>query len=119
MVIQQGEVYWVELGNPLGSEPGFRRPCVVIQNDVANASRIRTVIVCPLTSNLQRAIAPGNVLLDAGAANLDRASVVNVSQVLSLDKSRLEERIGHLSPQHLRRILDGLRLLTEPRQVDL
>ncbi|NEQ99777.1 MAG: type II toxin-antitoxin system PemK/MazF family toxin [Cyanothece sp. SIO2G6] len=114
MVIQQGEVYWVDLGDPIGSAPGLRHPHVVIQNDAFNTSQIQTVVVCALTSNLKRASAPGNVLLDLGEANLPKQSVVNISQVFTVDKSQLDEKIGVLSPERLRQVLDGIYLLLEP-----
>lgn len=117
-MILQGDVYWVELEPPSGSEPGCCHPHVVIQNDLFNRSRIGTVIVCALTSNLKRAAMPGNVLLDPGEAHLPKQSVVNVSQVVTVDKSQLGERIGRLSPHRVREILDGLRLLTEPTELD-
>jgi len=115
-VIRQGDIYWVDLGTPTGSAPGYRHPCVVIQNDLFNRSRIHTVVVCALTSNLKRAQAPGNVLLNVGEANLPKRSVVNVSQILTVDKSQLGERIGRLSAQRVRQILDGIRLVLEPRE---
>lgn len=117
MVINQGDVVWIDLGEPSGSEPGYRRPYVVIQNNVFNYSRISTVVVCALTSNLRRAQAPGNVLLDKGEANLPKQSVVNISQIFTVDKRDLGEKIGTLSRQRVRQILDGLRLLTEPRDI--
>ncbi|MCL6641710.1 MAG: type II toxin-antitoxin system PemK/MazF family toxin [Candidatus Bipolaricaulota bacterium] len=116
MVIRQGDIYWVDLGAPTGSAPGYRHPCVVVQNDLFNRSRINTVVVCALTSNLKRAKAPGNVLLDPGEANLPKRSVVTVSQILTVDKSQLGERIGRLSAQRVRQILDGIRLVLEPRE---
>jgi len=116
-VIYQGDVYWVDLGEPRGSAPGYRHPHVVIQNNLFNRSRINTVVVCVITSNLKRAAAPGNVLLEKGEANLPKPSVVNVSQVFTVDKTDLVERIGSLSPQRVRQILGGLRLLTEPRDI--
>lgn len=115
-MIRQGEVYWVDLSEPVGSGPGYRHPHVVIQNDLFNMSRINTVVVCVLTSNLKRAQAPGNVLLRAGEAGLPKASVVNVSQLFTVDKSRLRERIGRLSPERLRTVLDGIALLLLPRE---
>jgi mRNA interferase MazF len=117
VVIHQGDVYWVDLGEPRGSAPGYRHPHVVIQNNLFNRSRINTVVVCVITSNLKRAAAPGNVLLEKGEANLPKPSVVNVSQIFTVDKTDLVERIGSLSPQRVRQILDGLRLLTEPRDI--
>ena len=91
MVIHQGDVYWINLGTPKGAEPGYRHPYVVIQNDVFNCSRISTVVVCALTSNLKRAESPGNVLLEKGEANLTKQSVVNITQIFTIDKSRLVE----------------------------
>lgn len=114
MVIRQGDIYWVELDEPAGSGPGYRHPYVVVQNDVFNASRMRTTIVCALTSNLKRAEAPGNVLLAKGEGNLPRQSVVLVSQLLSVDKSQLIEYIGALTGRRVREIVEGVRLLTEP-----
>jgi len=89
MVINQGDVYWVGLGEPSGSGPGYRHPHVVIQNNVFNRSRINTVVVCVLTSDLKRARAPGNILLEKGEANLPKQSVVNVSQMFTVDKEDL------------------------------
>ena len=117
MVILQGDVFWLDLGLPQGSEPGFRRPFVVVQNDVFNASRIQTTVLCALTSNLDRAKAPGNVLLHRGEANLPRPSVVNVSQVVTFDKSALKEKIGTLTRQRVMEIVAGLRLVLEPRDI--
>jgi mRNA interferase MazF len=111
MVIQQGDIYWVDLDEPIGSSPGFRHPHVVIQNNDFNRSKIRTVVVCALTSNLKRASAPGNVLLEPGEANLPKQSVVNISQVFTVGKSQLVEKIGSLSSRRIRQILDGLQLL--------
>jgi mRNA interferase MazF len=118
MVIQQGDVFWVDLGEPVGSAPGYRHPHVVIQNNLFNQSRIHTVVVCALTSNLKRAGAPGNVLLQEGDAGLPKRSVVVVSQIFTIDKTQLDEYIGTLSAKRVRQILDGIRLLTEPREVE-
>ena len=118
MVINQGDIYWVELDEPAGSEPGYTHPYVVIQNNIFNHSRLNTVLVCALTSNLKRANAPGNVLLDEGEANLSKRSVVVVSQVLTVDKVQLGEFIGALSNSRIRQILEGLHLLTDPREVE-
>ena len=115
MVINQGDVYWIDLVEPIGSEPGHRHPYVVIQNNMFNHSRINTVVFCAVTSNLKRAKSPGNVLLENDEANLPKQSVVNVTQVLTVDKSTLIEWIGMLSEKRVRQILDGVRLLTEPR----
>jgi mRNA interferase MazF len=117
MVITQGDVFWLDTGAPSGSGPGFRRPHVVVQNNVFNASRIQTTVLCAVTSNLARAKAPGNLLLRKGEANLPRPSVVNVSQVVTVDKSALREKIGTLSRQRVREIVLGLRLVFEPREL--
>jgi mRNA interferase MazF len=116
MVIQQGDVFFLNLGQPRGSEPAYRHPHVIVQNNVFNMSRIATTVVCAITSNLKRAEAPGNVLLAEGEGNLRKPSVVNISQILTVDKSALVERIGRLPSNRVRQILDGLALLLEPRE---
>ena len=116
MVIKQGDIYWIDLGEPIGSEPAYLRPYVVIQNDLFNRSQIRTVIVCALTSNLRRAKAIGNILLELGEANLDKQSVVNVSQIFTVDKALLTDKIGTLSKERIRQILAGLAIVTEPEE---
>jgi len=118
MVINQGEVYWIDLDAPRGSEPGYRHPHVVVQNNLFNHSQVRTVVVCPLTSNLKRANAPGNVLLEKREAGLSKQSVVNVSQIFTVDKSQLSDYIGTLSSKRIRQTLDGIKLVLEPRDVD-
>ena len=118
MVINQGDIYWIELSEPSGSAPGYVHPHVVIQNNVFNLSRMNTVIVCALTSNLQRTEAPGNVLLDEGEADLPKQSVVVVSQIFTVDKSDLGEYIGKLSKRRVRQILDGIKIVTEPCELD-
>ena len=117
MVISQGDIYWVELGEPSGSEPGYRHPHVVVQNNLFNRSQIRTVVVCALTSNLKRANAPGNELLDANEGNLSKRSVVNISQVFTVDRDQLDEVIGALSPTRVREIISGINLLLQPRDL--
>ena len=118
MVIHQGDIYWVELEEPAGSEPGYSHPHVVIQNNVFNRSRINSVIVCALTSNIKRASTPGYVLLEVAEANLPKQSVVIVSQVFTIAKTQLGEYIGTLSRQRTSQILEGIQLLTEPRDVE-
>ena len=118
MVINQGEIYWVELDEPTGSEPGYSHPHIVVQNNVFNASKINTVIVCALTSNIKRAQAPGNVLLEQGEGDLPKQSVVLVSQIFTVDKSQLGEFIGKVSENRVRQILEGIYLLTEPRNLE-
>ena len=108
MVISRGEIWWADLGIPVGSAPGYRRPVVVVQADALNRSRIATVVCVPLTSNLTWAEAPGNVLLPAQTTNLSKDSVANASQVLTLDKSLLIERVGKLPQAKLELILLGL-----------
>lgn len=118
MVINQGDLLWIDLDVPSGSSPGYRHPHVVVQNNLFNRSRINTVVVCALTSNLKRADAPGNVLLSEGEANLSKQSVVNVSQIFTVDKKDLVEKIGTLSSRRMREILDGIHLLLEPRETE-
>lgn len=108
MVISQGDVWWADLGEPIGSEPGFRRPVIVVQGDSFNRSALRTVVAVPLTSNLRWAEAPGNVRLSARATGLSRESVANVSQLVALDKSILVERVGRLSSAKLELVLAGI-----------
>ncbi len=105
----RGEIWWANLPDPVGSEPGYRRPVLVVQDDTFNQSRISTVIVVIITSNIQLAEAPGNVLLPKGATGLSRDSAANVSQIFTIDKTFLTERIGSL-PDYLQEEIDeGLR----------
>jgi mRNA interferase MazF len=115
MVINQGDLYWVDLGEPRGSEPGFRHPFVVIQNDAFNKSKINTVVVCALSSNVKLSQAPGNVLLKKGEENLPKTSVVNVSQVMTVNKDELGLKIGQLSKKRMEEIIDGFQFLLKPR----
>jgi mRNA interferase MazF len=108
VVIAQGEVWWADVGDPAGSEPGYRRPVVVVQGDAFNASSLRTVVCVVLTSNTRWADAPGNVLLTAKAAGLPKPSVANVSQVVTLDRTALTERAGRLSASNLELVLAGI-----------
>ena len=117
MVINQGDIYWIDLDEPSGSEPGYRHPHVIIQNNLFNRSRINTVVVCALSSNLKRANVPGNVLLEPGEAGLSKQSIILVSQIFSVDKMQLNEYIGTLSSRRIRQILDGIRLVIEPREI--
>ena len=107
--MNRGDLFWLEPDETRGSIPGQAHPHVVIQDDVFNRSRIHTVVVCALTTNLNRATEPGNVLLDSGEGDLPKQSVVIVSQVSSIDKSKLGEPIGTLSAERVDQILDGLR----------
>lgn len=115
MVIRQGEIYWINLGDPTGSASGCKHPHVIIQNNVFNQSRINTVVVCVITSNLKRATAPGNILLAEGEGNLPRQGVVNVSQIFTVDKGDLEGKIGTLSKKRVEEVLAGVRMVLEPR----
>jgi mRNA interferase MazF len=117
MVIKQGEIYWVDLGEPSGSEPGYRHPHIVVQNNLFNLSNINTVVVCSLTSNLKRAVSPGNIILKKGEANLPKKSVVNITQIYTVNKTDLVERIGMVTKNRILEILQGIKLLTEPREV--
>lgn len=117
MVINQGDVFWINLGEPSGSEPGYIHPFVVIQNNIFNKSRINTVVVCLVTSNLKRAQSPGNVLLSPNEANLPEQSVVNISQIYTVDKKDLVEKIGTLNSEIIQKIIEGLGLLLEPRDI--
>ena len=117
MVIKQGEIYWVDLGEPSGSGPGYRHPHIVIQNNLFNSSNINTVVMCALTSNLKRGLSPGNVVLKKGEANLPKKSVINITQIYTVDKNDLFEKIGKVNSEKLKEILLGLQLLTEPREL--
>ena len=108
MVIAQGDVWWADLGRPVGSGPGFRRPVVVVQGDAFNRSRIATVVCVPLTSNLQLAEAPGNVALSRADTGLPKDSAANVSQPVTLDRSVLAERVGKLPEAKLDLVLWGI-----------
>jgi len=109
--IQRGEIWWADLPVPRRSEPGYRRPVLVVQADSFNRSRIQTAIVAAISSNFELAEAPGNVLLPARTAGLPRDSVVNVSQLLTLDRGFLTERTGTLPPRLQRSVDDGLRMV--------
>ncbi len=111
--IQRGEIWWADLPEPRRSEPGYRRPVLVVQADSFNRSRIQTAIVAAITSNIELAEAPGNVLLPARSAGLPRDSVVNVSQILTLDRRFLTEHAGTLSPRLQRSVDDGLRTVLQ------
>ena len=111
--MERGEVWWAQLPDPSASEPGFRRPVVIIQSDSFNRSRIRTIIAVVLTSNLRLAEAPGNLLIPASASGLPRDSVANVSQVITVDRGLLTEKVGRLQSKALRSIEEGLRLVLD------
>ena len=108
MSVSQGDVWWAEVPEPHGSEPGFRRPVVVVQGDALNRSRISTVVCVPLTSNLRWSNAPGNVSLDERATGLRKPSVANVSQIVTLDRTDLTEHTGRLPARKLDLVLAGI-----------
>jgi mRNA interferase MazF len=107
--INRGDVFWIGGNASRGPSPSYSHPHVVVQDDLFNHSRITTVVVCALTTNLQRANEPGNIMLDFGEGNLPQRSVVVVSQISSIEKASLGERIGSLSDQRVDQILAGLR----------
>jgi mRNA interferase MazF len=111
--IQSGVIWWAELTEPRRSEPGYRRPVLVVQADSFNLSRIHTAIVAAITSNIELADAPGNVLLPARAVGLPKGSVVNVSQILTLDRSFLTEHAGTLPPRLQRSVDERLRIVLQ------
>ena len=108
MVVGQGEVWWADLGEPTGSEPGFRRPVVVVQGEAFNRSHIATVVCVPLTSNQRWADAPGNVRLVSRSTGLPKDLVANVSQIVALERAVLTDIVGKLSQQKLELILSGI-----------
>jgi mRNA interferase MazF len=111
MVVERGQVWWADLGELIGSEPGYRRPLLIVQDDAFNRSRLRTVIAVVLTSNLRLVDAPGNVLIPAKSAGLPKDSVANVSQVITLDRDFLAELVGRIRGQLLTSVDNGLRLV--------
>jgi len=112
-VVAQGEIWWAELPQPVGSEPGYQRPVVVVQGDPLNRSRVATVVCVPLTSNLRWADAPGNVLLSARSTGLPRDSVANVSQIVALDRQILKDHVGRISSRQLGVILSGIDIVLD------
>ncbi len=111
MEVRRGEIWWAELPEPKGSEPGYRRPVLVIQSDAFNRSRIRTVVVAAITSNLRLAQAPGNVALSRRRSGLPKDSVVNTSHILTLDRAFLGQRVGRVSTSKVVEVEQGLRLV--------
>ena len=109
--MKRGELWWASLPSPRGSESGFRRPDLIVQSDPFNQSRIRTVLVAVVTSSVSLAAAPGNVLLPRRHSRLSKESVVNVSQLLTLDRSYLMERVDRLAAKYMAAVDDGLRMV--------
>jgi mRNA interferase MazF len=110
MVVERGSIWWVDLPAPRGSEPGFRRPVLIVSADSYNRSRLHTVLAVVLTSNLSLVAAPGNVLIPGKASGLSKDSVANVTQVLTLDRDFLRDPAAKLSPKLLHQVDAGLRL---------
>lgn len=110
-MISQGDVRWADLAEPRGSEPGYRRPVLVVQGDAFNRSAIATVVGVPLTSNLRWADAPSNLLLKARWTGLPRDSVANVSQIVAIDRAALTDRVGRISSAKLELVLRGIDLV--------
>ena len=111
MVVERGSIWWADLAEPRGSEPGFERPVLIVQADAFNRSRIQTVLAVVLTSNLRLVAAPGNVLIPATASGLPKDSVANVSQVITIDRDYLRDGAGKLETKLIRQVDDGLRLV--------
>ncbi len=111
--MRRGDIWWAALPDGSGSGPGFRRPVLVLQADSFTQSRIATVIVVVLSSNLRLAAAPGNVFISATESGLPKDSVINVSQLITIDKTMLEEYVGHLAPPTLVAVEDGIRLVLD------
>lgn len=111
MEVRRGEIWWADLNEPRGSEPGYRRPLLIVQDDGFNRSRISTVLAVVVTSNLRLVDAPGNVLIPAKAAGLPGDSVANVSQIVTLDREFLDERVGRLPTRYMAAVDAGLKLV--------
>lgn len=109
--MRRGDICWAQLPEPVGSEPGYRRPVLIVQSNAFNQSRIRTVIAVTITSNTALAAAPGNVSLPADSAGLDRDSVINISQIVTLDREFISEPVGRIGTARLGRVEEGLRLV--------
>jgi mRNA interferase MazF len=113
MNVRRGDLWWADLGQPRGSEPALRRPVLVLQADSFNRSRLQTVVVVSLTTNIRLAAAPGNVVCRPRGTGLAEPSVVNVSQISTLDRSFLAGRIGRIPPATLRQVEEGVRLVLD------
>jgi mRNA interferase MazF len=111
MVIKRGEIWWAELPEPVGAGPGYKRPLVIIQSNDFNKSKINTIIAAAITSNIRLAAAPGNVLISSKKANLPKESVINVSQIITIDRSFLTEKVHTLSDKIMTQVDEGVRLV--------
>ena len=115
----KGEIWWANLPqNPYGSEPGKRRPVLIIQNDAINRSNIRTVICTVITSNINQAQVPGNILLEKSISGLEKTSVVNFSQILTIDKSRFMEQVSMLPKNYISKINESIRYIFNTECLD-
>jgi mRNA interferase MazF len=113
VAISQGEIWWADLAEPVGSEPGYRRPVIIVQGDPLNRSRITTTVVVPLTSNVEWAGAPGNVSLPSELTGLTRDSVANVSQIVTLDRRILTERVSKLPRNKMDLVIAGIDIVLD------
>lgn len=111
MTVNQGDIYWIKLVEPAGTDPDYAHPYVVVQDDLFNHSRVDSLVVCALTTNLKTAALPGNVLLDPGEANLEKSSVVVVSKISTVEKAKLGDYVGSLDSRRVKQILAGIRFL--------
>jgi len=111
VVVERGDIWWADLGEPTGSEPGFRRPVLIVQADAFNRSRLQTVIAVVLTSNIRLVDAPGNVLLPSRATGLPKDSVANVSQMITVDREFLRDKVNRVRGPLLKDLDNGLRLV--------
>jgi mRNA interferase MazF len=111
--VVKGEIWWATLPTPRASEPGYKRPVLILQSDAFNRSNINTVICAVITSNIRLARAPGNVILSKKNSNLPKKSVVNVSQIVTLDKSYLTECVGAISKNLMGKVENGIKLVLE------
>ncbi len=118
MLINQGDIFWVELGEASASQKTYRHPHVIIQNNVFNSSLIKTVVVCSLSSNLKLAAVPGNILLEPGEGDLPAQRVVKISQIFTVEKKQLIDKIGTLSLARVEQILEGIELLIKPIEAE-
>ena len=111
--MRRGEIWWADLPEPVGAAPGYRRPVLILQADSFTQSRIATVVVVVLSTNLRLATAPGNVVIDANESGLPYDSVINVSQIATLDKTTLDTEVGRVTPHTLTAVEDGVRLVLD------
>ena len=111
MVIKRGEIWWAELPEPVGAGPGYKRPLVIIQSNDFNKSRINTIIAAAITSNIRLAAAPGNVLISSNKSKLPKESVINISQIITIDRSFLTEKAHTLSNKIMAQVDEGVLLV--------